>query len=279
VTDEQERSVDTMDEQEKRETAEAEKQYSEAGKKHTEAEKLYAEAERQHNEAEDQYTAAEKQYTDTLEASKQAGVKRREEAEQRRAAEEEAEQQQANEAAKQFADAVRASYQAVAKRGVEAQALNAQLTQQFFTDVINNLRTQTEDTREMTQQLADQQRRTQEAGQALTQESVGVYMDFVNSIFSFYQGSVQEEEKGAETAERDTKETDTSTVGERVESQEVGGGLPIEDYDSLGVKKISERLEELSDEEVEQLRRYETANKNRSTLLVRFDARLGASST
>ena len=55
--------------------------------------------------------------------------------------------------------------------------------------------------------------------------------------------------------------------------------MPIEDYDSLGVKKISERLAELSDEEIEQLRRYETANKNRSTLLVRFDERLGASST
>jgi len=162
----------------------------------------------------------------------------------------------------------------------EAQALNAQLTQQFFADVINNLRTQTEDNRAMTQELADQQRRTQEAGQALTQESVGVYMDFVNSIFSFYQGSVQEEEEGAEVAERGTTETDTSTGGERVESQEAGGdGLPIEDYDSLGVKKISERLEELSDEEVEQLRRYETANKNRSTLLARFDERLGASST
>ena len=72
-----------MDEQERRETteaekqyAEAEKQYSEAGKKHNEAEKLYAEAERQHNEAGDQYT-------DATEAAKQAGVKRREEAEQR----------------------------------------------------------------------------------------------------------------------------------------------------------------------------------------------------
>ncbi len=161
----------------------------------------------------------------------------------------------------------------------EAQALNAQLTQQFFADVINNLRTQTEDNRAMTQELADQQRRTQEAGQALTQGSVGVYMDFVNSIFSFYQGSGQEEE-GAEPAQRGTTESDRSTGGERVESQEAGGGgLPIEDYDSLGVKKISERLEELSDEEVEQLRRYETANKNRSTLLVRFDERLGASST
>jgi hypothetical protein len=274
MMDEQERpeaNEAEMDEQEKRETAEAEKQYSEAGKQHTEAEKRYAEAERQHNEAEDQYTEAEKQYADTMEASKQAGVKRREEAEQRRA-EEEAEQQ-ANEAAKQFADAVRASYQTIADRSVSAQELNAQLTQQFFTDVINNLRTQTEDNRAMTQELAHQQRRTQEAGQALAQESVGVYMDFVNSIFSFYQGSVQEEED-AEAAERGTTETDTSNGGERVESQEAGGGLPIEDYDSLGVKKISERLEELSDEEVEQLRRYETANKNRSTLLARFDERL-----
>ena len=125
----------------------------------------------------------------------------------------------------------------------EAQALNAQLTQQFFADVINNLRTQTEDNRAMTQELADQQRRTQEAGRALTQGSVGAYMDFVNATFSFYQGSVkEEEEEGAEVAQRGTTETDTSTGGERVESQEAGGGgLPIEAYDSLGVKQIRER--------------------------------------
>jgi hypothetical protein len=233
---------------------------------------------REVNEADKLYAQAGELYENNVSAAREAGATRREEAEQRRAAEEEAEQQQANKAAEQFADAVRASYQAVADRSVSAQALNAELMRKFFADVINNLRTQTEDTREMSQQLADQQRRTQEAGQTLTQESVGVYMDFVNSIFSFYQGSVQEE-KGAEAAERGTRETDRSTGGDRVESQEAGGGgLPIEDYDSLGVKKISERLEELSDEEVEQLRRYETANKNRSTLLARFDERLGASS-
>ena len=132
---------------------------------------------------------ADKLYEETVSAARQAGATRREEAEQRRA-EEEAEQQ-ANEAAKQFADAVRASYQAVADRSVSAQALNAQLTQQFFTAVINNLHTQAEDNRAMTQELVDQQRRTQEAGQALTQESVGVYMDFLNSIFSFAPGRVQ----------------------------------------------------------------------------------------
>jgi hypothetical protein len=231
---------------------------------------------REVNEADKLYAQAGELYENNVSAAREAGATRREEAEQRRAEEEAEQQQQANKAAEQFADAVRTSYQAVADRSVSAQALNAELMRKFFTDVINNLRTQTEDTREMSQQLADQQRRTHEAGQALTQESVGVYMDFVNSIFSFYQGSVQEE--GAEAAERGTRETDRSTGGDRVESQEAGGGLPIEDYDSLGVKKISERLEELSDEEVEQLRRYETANKNRSTLLARFDERLGASS-
>ena len=50
--------------------------------------------------------------------------------------------------------------------------------------------------------------------------------------------------------------------------------LPIEDYDSLNIKQISERLEGLSDEEVERLRRYEAANKTRSTLLRRLDERL-----
>jgi ABC-type transporter Mla subunit MlaD len=93
--------------------------------------------------------------------------------------------------AKQFADAVRASYQAVADRSVSAQALNAQLTQQFFADVINNLRTQAEDTRQMTQQLADQQQRTQEATRTIAQESVGAYMEFLNSMFSFAQGRTQ----------------------------------------------------------------------------------------
>ena len=190
-----------MDEQERPEANEVEMDEQEK-QEVEEAERLYAEA--------------EKQYSEAVSAARQAGTTRREEeTEQRRAAEEEAEQQQqANEAAKQFADAVRASYQAVADRSVSAQALNAQLTQQFFTDVINNLRGQAEDNRAMTQELVDQQRRTQEAGQALTQESVDAYMDFVNSIFSFYQGSVQEEEEGAEAAERGTRETDRSTGGE-----------------------------------------------------------------
>ncbi len=113
-------------------------------------------------------------------------------------------QQQINEAAEKFANAVRDSYRTVADRTVSAQELNAELTQQFFNSVINSLRTQAEGNREMTQQLAEQQQRQQEATQALTQESVGAYMDFVNSMFSFYQ-------QGTEQAQRQAQETPRPT--------------------------------------------------------------------
>ena len=109
-------------------------------------------------------------------------------------------QQQINEAAEKFANAVRESYQAVADRAVSAQDLNAELTQNFFNSVINNLQAQAESNRQMTQQLADQQQRQQEATQALTQESVGAYMDFINSMFSFYQGGVEQAQRGAQQA-------------------------------------------------------------------------------
>ncbi len=82
-------------------------------------------------------------------------------------------QNQINQAAEKFAEAVRDSYQAVADRAVSAQELNAELTQQFFNGVINNLQQQAESNRQTSQQLADEAQRQQEATQQLTQEPVG----------------------------------------------------------------------------------------------------------
>jgi hypothetical protein len=108
----------------------------------------------------------------------------------------EQQQRQINEAAEQFATALKDSYQAVAERSVSAQEINAQLTQDFFNHTINNLRTQAEGTRQLGQQLADQQQRATEAGHTLTQESVSAYMDFVNSMFSAAQLGGQAAQRG-----------------------------------------------------------------------------------
>jgi hypothetical protein len=114
-------------------------------------------------------------------------------------------QQRINEAAEQFTDALVESYKVVAERGAAAQEQGAQLTENFFNRVIDNLRTQVEENRQATQRLADQQQRQADAAQTLTRESVEAYMDFLNSAFSFWQGGVQTAERGALETERATK--------------------------------------------------------------------------
>jgi hypothetical protein len=96
----------------------------------------------------------------------------------------ERQQSQVDEAAKKFAESLTEAYRAVADRSVSAQELNAQLTQEFFNGVINNLRTQAESNRALAEDLIEQQRKQQEASQALTQESVNAYMEFLGSVFA-----------------------------------------------------------------------------------------------
>ncbi len=107
----------------------------------------------------------------------------------------ERQQKQVNEAAEKFAEALKESYQSIADRSVSAQELNAQVTQDFFNGVINNLRTQAENNRALSEDLIEQQRKQQEASQALAQESVGAYMDFLNSMFAFYRGNLEEAQR------------------------------------------------------------------------------------
>ena len=114
-------------------------------------------------------------------------------------------QQRINEAAEQFTDALVQSNQVVAERAGAAQEQNAQLTEAFFNQTINNLRAQAEENRQASGQLADQQQRQADAAQTLTQESVGAYMAFVDSMFSYWQSGIQTAEQGARETEKATK--------------------------------------------------------------------------
>src|ERR671910_617744 len=135
-------------------------------------------------------------------------------------------QQRINEAADQFTDALVQSYKTVAERGVSVQEGSAQVTEVFFNQTINNLRAQAEENRQASQQLVDQQQRRAEAAQTLTQESVGAYMEFMDSMFSFWQGGIKTAKRGAretekatqagiETAEQSARETEKAAQGEK----------------------------------------------------------------
>src|SRR5215217_6543187 len=122
-------------------------------------------------------------------------------------------QQRINAAAQQFTDALVAASRESSDRNVAAQQLGTQMTGYFFNSVINNLRTQAEGTRQVRQQLADQQRRAQEATREFTQASANTYMNLLDSISSFYQGGTtraqRRAERRAEEAERRAEEAES----------------------------------------------------------------------
>src|SRR5215203_5702782 len=183
--------------------------------------------------------------------------------------------QKVNEAAEQFTDALVESFKAVADRGASAQDRGAQLTEVFFNQTINNLRAQAEENRRASQQLTEQQQRQAEAAQTLTRESVDIYMYFMGSMFSYWQGATQTTEKAAEPAPISSS---PSTVASIVRSRSSDEELPLENYDKLNANAVIDRIEKLSVEDIERLRDYEAQNKNRRSVLKRMDDRIRVAS-
>jgi hypothetical protein len=98
-----------------------------------------------------------------------------------------------------------------------------------------------------------------------------------------------EEDPGEETKGITKESARRSEEGDGREEESQGGksvadveegpdtvGLPIEEYDSLSVSQITQRLRELSLEEVEQLRGYEAENRQRRSIMQRFETRIRA---
>ena len=147
----------------------------------------------------------------------------------------------AKQATKEAADVIRESYKNARGRFGEIRDRQAQCT----TDserVTGNRRAGAESVQAASQELTDQ-------AQKRVSEEVG-------------EASAQTTEEG----ERRTGENIQADVGE----------LPIEYYDSLNVHQITQKLRELSVEELEQLRDYEAKNKNRRSIMQRIDTRIRA---
>ena len=101
-------------------------------------------------------------------------------------------------------------------------------------------------------------------------------MNFLNSMFSYWQGGIQTAERVAEpsplSSTPSTPESSTAT------SQPSEAELPLENYEKLSANEVIDRIEKLNAEDVERLRDYETKNKNRRTVLERMNARISAAS-
>jgi flagellar hook-basal body complex protein FliE len=91
-----------------------------------------------------------------------------------------------HEVARKMAEAIAESQAMLASVSVETQQRQAQLTQSFFDSVLTNLNAQTRNNLAVSRQLAEQALKGQEAAQTLAQKSVSAYVDFLDSMLSYY---------------------------------------------------------------------------------------------
>ena len=163
-----------------------------------------------------------------------------------------------DEAAARFADTLAESYRIVYEQAANAQQRQARLAQDFSERVMDHLREQAESGRTASEQLTEQARRQQEAGRELAQESVNAYVEFLDTAFSQYRGTLDQAQ--AQRAEANATKD-----------------FPIAGYDEMSVDEIREQLGDLTAEQLQEVKHYEERNKNRSTLIEEIDRRLTGS--
>lgn len=173
---------------------------------------------------------------------------------------------QAEPAARRFAKTLADSYRVVYGQAVESEERQQQRAQEFSELVRGSLREQAEAGRSNTEQLSDQAARQQDAGQEFARESVEAYTQFLDDAFSRYM-------VGTEAAP-DRAGKKAGEAAEVVESATVKAGFPIPSYDEMNVQEVSERLDDLSTEELQLLRDYEARHNKRLTLLERMDRKI-----
>jgi hypothetical protein len=163
--------------------------------------------------------------------------------------------EKANRAAERLAQTTRDSFATILDHAVGVQERNVRFAQGLVEGSIEELRTQVESNRVMSQELVEKAEKQREALRTLLEESVDAYVDLLYTPFAYYR------------------------QGQRlVESEVTGGRFPISNYDELNVEEVKGKLDGLTAAQLREIRDYEKRNKNRETLIERFDRKLEAAS-
>jgi chromosome segregation ATPase len=126
--------------------------------------------------------------------------------------------------AREFTDALVVAYRTTSDGTAAAQQLGAQQVEYFFNTVMNNLRAQSEGTLQIAQQLTAQQELAREATHELTRASTDNYMDFLDSVFSFYHGGTTRTQRRAEETQRRVEEAEARAVEAETRAEEAERG-------------------------------------------------------
>src|SRR5215212_7802514 len=181
---------------------------------------------------------------------------------------------------------------------LKLQQRNAEFMQGWTGDAVEALREQTEHNVRTAEAFVRSASKAQEGFRTLTEAWAGTYRDFF-SPFAFFQEGARTFQRGAHqgleateqaarqglrVAEEATEQTEevlrqTEKATKEVELRtSVIAALETDDYDGLTVAEITEKLDDLSADELKKLREFEKRNKDRESLVERIDRKIRASS-
>jgi hypothetical protein len=195
-------------------------------------------------------------------------------------------------------------------RLLQRQQKNAEFVQGWMGEALKVVREQGEQNARTAEAIARTASSQQESFRTLTQGWVGVYRDFF-SPFSYVQegmrafqratqqglevteqvarqglrASEQATRQGLRVAEEATERTEdvlkqTEKVTREAELRTaVMDALGTANYDELSVAEVSRRIEGLPTEQLEKVREFEKANKNRETLIEQIDRKIRANNS
>jgi hypothetical protein len=169
-------------------------------------------------------------------------------------------------------------------RLLQLQQRNAEFVQGWTSEAVEAVREQTEHNVRTVEAFARSARKQQEGFQALAQEWTGAYRDFF-SPFAYARQATQQGLRIAQQATQQGLEATQQAAeqGLQATQQVARQGLRVaeeatEQTEELTVAEITERLDDLSADELKKLREFEKRNKDRETLVERIDRKIRAAS-
>jgi hypothetical protein len=147
------------------------------------------------------------------------------------------------------------TYKVVADHFAAQQERSVRLAQEVLDGAMREVRHQAESNRSPTRQLVERAEQQRGTYQTLVEQSGDAYMDLLYVPLSYHK------------------------QGLRVVKGEIDrASFPIANYDELNIAEISKHIDRLSAARIREIREYEKDDKNRGTLIDRFDRKLEAAS-
>jgi hypothetical protein len=170
-------------------------------------------------------------------------------------------------------------------RVAQLQQRSLGFVQDWLREGAEALREQTEHNVRTAEAFARSARKQQEGFRAVAQGWTEAYEGFFFSPFSYAQEGLRAAQEATEQGLQTTQQV--ARQGLRVAEEatrevelrtSVLSALETDNYDGLTVAEVTEKLDDLSAEELRKLREFEKRNKDRESLVERIDSKIRANS-